>query len=53
MTHFREIQLIALESGRSIFDVTQLYEEVLGNVKSRAEISNYPLILVAKKVRNI
>lgn len=53
MKHFREIQLIALESGRSIFDVTQLYEEVLENVKSRAQISNYLPILVAKKVRNI
>lgn len=51
--HFGIIQTLAEEISMPVDDVSEVYEEVLENLKRQARIVDYLPVLVAKKVKEI
>lgn len=49
--HDREIEMIAQQLERPLAEIARMYADVYADLKSRAHVTDYLPLLVAKKVR--
>lgn len=53
MKHLREILSIADDLRRPVPEIAQLYEDVLEYLSTHAQVTDFLLVLVSKKVREL